>query len=54
MNKKIHIPTREEFHRVYAGDIRLEDFCTEQSGRRKIPYKTIVERRKNSQSKKLG
>lgn len=48
---KIQIPTREEFHRDYAGEIRAEDFCTEKSGRRKIPYLTIIERRLRSMSK---
>lgn len=26
--KEIIIPTREEFHREFAGEIDLEDFCT--------------------------
>lgn len=50
---KIHIPTREEFHRDYAGEISIEDFCTEKSGKRKVPYLTITERRHKSKSKKL-
>ncbi len=49
----MHIPTREEFHRDYAGEISSEDFCTEKSGRRKVPYLTITERKLKSKSKKL-
>lgn len=50
--KKIYIPTREEFHREYAGEIRMEDFCTELSGKRKIPCCTLKEHMQKSQSKK--
>jgi hypothetical protein len=38
------IPTREEFHQEYAGEITLEDFSTEKTSRRKIPYHTHKER----------
>lgn len=39
----IHIPTREEFHREFAGEIRIEDFCTDKPSRFKVPY-TLAER----------
>lgn len=28
-HRTIHIPTREEFHKEYAGEITLADFSTE-------------------------
>lgn len=37
------IPTREEFHREYAGEITAEDFCTEKARKCKIPHYTQSE-----------
>lgn len=42
------IPTREEFHRVYAGEISLRDFCTESTRQRNIPPYTPQERKVKS------
>lgn len=38
-----HIPTRKDFHREYAGEITVEDFCTEKARRCKIPHYTQSE-----------
>lgn len=35
--QKTAIPTREEFHRFYAGEITVRDFCTERTNQRRIP-----------------
>ncbi len=35
--QKPSIPTREEFHRFYAGEINVRDFCTERTNQRRIP-----------------
>lgn len=53
LNKKVNIPTREEFHRAYAGEISIEDFCTHGSKKRRAPHYTLEERRQQSMSKKL-
>jgi len=45
-NHTIHIPTREEFHKEFAGEIRIEDFCTNKPSRYKIPYTTIESKNK--------
>ncbi|MDW2797041.1 hypothetical protein RZO55_05535 [Clostridium boliviensis] len=45
---KTTIPTREEFHRVYAGEISLRDFCTESTRQRNIPPYTPQERKVKS------
>jgi|GEM_PF-5504357 len=37
----LHIPTREEFHKEFAGEIRIEDFCTDKPNRYKIPYTSV-------------
>ncbi len=37
------IPTREEFHRVYAGELSIRDFCTERTNQRHIPPYTPEE-----------
>jgi hypothetical protein len=47
------IPTREEFHRMYAGEISISDFCTQQSKKRKVPHYTLTERKLQSKSKNL-
>jgi hypothetical protein len=51
--KEIKIPTREEFHRMYAGEISMNDFCTHPSKKRKVPEYTLTERRLQSKSKNL-
>lgn len=47
-----HIPTKEDFHREYAGEITIEDFCTEKTRRCKIPHYTqseyVAKRQKKS------
>jgi hypothetical protein len=52
-NRITNIPTREEFHRAYAGEISIEDFCTHRSKKRRAPHYTLEERRQQSSSKKL-
>ena len=46
--KKSTIPTREEFHRVYAGELTIRDFCTERTNQRQIPPYTPEERKVQS------
>lgn len=45
LNKTVKIPTREEFHRAYAGEISIEDFCTHGSKKHRMPYHTLEKRR---------
>lgn len=47
--QKPTIPTREEFHRIYAGEISNRDFCTERTNLRRIPPYTPEERNVQSQ-----
>lgn len=47
------IPTREEFHRVYAGKISIRDFCTERTNQRHIPPYTPEERKVQSERAKI-
>lgn len=51
LNKIIKIPTREEFHRTYAGEIRIEDFCTSCFKKRRVPHYTPEERIQQSLGK---
>lgn len=53
LNKTAKVPTREEFHRAYAGEISIEDFCTHRSKKRRVPHYTLEERRQQSMSQKL-
>ncbi|RFZ77053.1 hypothetical protein DS742_20690 [Lacrimispora amygdalina] len=46
--QKPTIPTREEFHRFYAGEINVRDFCTERTNQRRIPPYTPEERKVQS------
>ena len=52
-HRKTKVPTREEFHRMYAGEISVDDFCTHRSKKRKVPHYTLEERKLQSLSKKL-
>ena len=47
------IPTREEFHRVYAGELSIRDFCTERTNQRHIPPYTPEERKVQSERAKI-
>lgn len=47
--QKPTIPTREEFHRVYAGELSNRDFCTERTNQRHIPPYTPEERKIQSE-----
>ena len=51
--KKPTIPTREEFHRVYAGELSIRDFCTERTNHRHIPPYTLEERKVQSEKAKM-
>ena len=47
------IATREEFHRVYAGELSIHDFCTERTNQRHIPPYTPEERKVQSERAKI-
>lgn len=48
------IPTRETFHREYAGEIRLSDFnTTYPSKRKKYPYTSLEAENRNLKAKEL-
>ena len=47
------IPTREEFHRVYAGELSIRDFCTERTNQRHILPYTPEERKVQSEKAKM-
>ncbi|GLC79205.1 hypothetical protein [Lacrimispora brassicae] len=51
LNHISHIPSREEFHREYAGEITVEDFCTEKTRRCRIPHYTHNEHMAKKQKK---
>ncbi|WP_349673925.1 hypothetical protein [Lacrimispora sp.] len=51
--KKQTIPTREEFHRVYAGEVSIRDFCTERTNQRHIPPYTPEERKVQSEKTQM-
>lgn len=46
--QKPSMPTRAEFHRVYAGELSIRDFCTERTSQRQIPPYTPEERKVQS------
>ncbi len=51
--KKPTIPTREEFHRFYAGELSIRDFCTERSNQCHKPPYTPVERKVQSEKAQM-
>lgn len=51
--QKTAIPTREEFHRFYAGEITVRDFCTERTNQRRIAPYTPEERKVQSDSAQM-
>jgi len=51
--QKPTIPTREEFHRVYAGELSIRDFCTERTNKRHIPPYTPEERKVQSEKAQM-
>ncbi|MBE5980066.1 MAG: hypothetical protein E7249_13145 [Paenibacillaceae bacterium] len=51
--QKPTIPTREEFHRVYAGELSIRHFCTERTNQRHIPPYTPEERKVQSEKAQM-
>lgn len=42
--RPLRIPTREEFHREFAGVIKINDFCTESPNPCRLNHLTLAEK----------